>query len=150
MLPAEELLAGSIPVKKMPKRPKALKKTAAPAKTNMEMRAQLRRPMRPMPVTMPKMETQNSNAIVPTTQVLTKGGNSGKLLGRGRKEMVKNASMANTRVSRAARIAMTAAAITEGEAEGFWGISIEVCLYQYHCFKPGDRQVAEEKDKKGT
>jgi hypothetical protein len=106
--------------------PMSPKKKEMPAQTKAEMRAQLQRRKRPMPVAIPNMAQAIPTAIVTMPTILTNGGCSiedvGKVTNKKVKRLIPVPSMTNT----LPRMAMTPAAIME--ADGLVEVAI-LCLY---------------------
>src|SRR5207302_4073288 len=96
--------------------PMAAKKTDNPPQINVETRAQFRTRMSPIPVAIPKIAKTNVNTRMASMAFFTKGGTSEELAEKVFNNVPKNASEQHKRTKRPARMATTAAAMTEGEA----------------------------------
>jgi hypothetical protein len=106
-----------------PMRPK---KKEMPAQTMAEMRAQLRRRKRPMPVAIPNMEEANATAMVTMPTILTKGGCSIEAVGKVTNKNAKRLIPVPSKTNKLPTMAMTPAAIME--ADGLVEVPI-LCLY---------------------
>src|SRR5207302_5706529 len=96
--------------------PMAAKKTDNPPQINVETRAQFRTRMSPIPVAIPKIAKPIVNPRMARMAFFTKGGTSEELAEKVFNNVPKNASEQHKRTKRPARMATTAAAMTEGEA----------------------------------
>ena len=99
--------------------PKTPKKTEKPPHIKIEMRAQLRRRMSPMPVATPNADRAMVKPVTAKAAVLTKGGNAASAeVCAVPSQAPKNANDMDTKTSSAVRIATTAARMTAVEARG--------------------------------
>src|SRR6266849_4753567 len=98
--------------------PKTPKKTHRPPQISTEMRAQLRRRIRPMPTAMPKTERHAIKAMTARVMFFTRGGSSGETPRVVPSKIPTKPRDVTRRVNKAARMATTAAKMTEAEADG--------------------------------
>src|SRR6476661_4562648 len=95
--------------------PMSPKKKQMPAQTKAEMRAQLRRRKRFIPVAIPNMAQAIPTAIVTMPTILTNGGCSIEDVGKATNKKAKRLIPVPSTTNRLPRMAMTPAAIMEAE-----------------------------------
>src|SRR5712692_6911110 len=121
MLPAVMLVAlggGARGMTKAMATPKMPKKTHRPPQISTEMRAQLRRRIRPIPTATPKTERHAIKAMTARVMFFTRGGSSGETPRVVPSKIPTKPRDVTRRVNKAARMATTAAKMTEAEADG--------------------------------
>jgi hypothetical protein len=104
--------------------PNTPKNTEKPPHISTEIRAQFLRRMRPIPVTMPKTERQTRKAKKANVALLTKAGSSGTASWVVPSKMPKKPRDIMRSVINPAKMAKTAATITEAEAGVFKALTI--------------------------
>ena len=94
------------------------KKTHSPPHVSTEMRAQLRRRIRPMPAATPKIDKQVRKASITSAIFFARGGSSEKTFAVVPSNSPRRPKVVARAVAKPAKMATTAAAMTEAEGVG--------------------------------
>jgi hypothetical protein len=122
--------------------PMSPKKKEMPAQTRAEMRAQLRRRKRPMPVAIPNMEQAIATAMVTMPTILTNGGCSIAAVGKVTNKYAKRLIPVPSKTNKLPRIATTPAAIVE--ADGLVEVPIHLSVYHFQERRQSEVKVTRE------